>query len=146
MIYHICSRTGRIPKPQVAQAIVTFKHKWMSKLCEDHSHFLYHQVCGSIWNFPHDQVLAEIVTNHKVVHFVPIEQISSKSVPWMLWNFADISNWSSSSQSRLANSPLFHCFSDVIADSRRKHGLFCFQHIFLNTLMSIMYLFQHFPS
>ena len=37
----------------VTWAIVTFQYKWMSKLSKDDSHFLYHQMCGSIWNFPH---------------------------------------------------------------------------------------------
>ena len=37
----------------VAWAIVTFQYKWTSKLYEDHSQFLDHRMCGSIWNFPH---------------------------------------------------------------------------------------------
>ena len=62
----------------------------------------------------------------------------------MWWNFTDISNWFGSSGRRLANSTLFHCFSDVITNSRPKHGLPCFQHAFLHTLVSLLDLFQHF--
>ena len=34
-----------------------------------------------------------LITNHKVVDLVPVEEISSKGVPCMWWNFTDISNW-----------------------------------------------------
>ena len=56
----------------VTQPIVTPEYEWSSKLCEDHSQFLYHHMCGSIWNFPHNQKFGKVITNHKKVHSIPV--------------------------------------------------------------------------
>ena len=67
----------------VTWAIVTPEYKWSFKLCKDHSQFLYYRMCGSIWNFPHDQEFCKVITYHKKVHSVPVEQVSSQDMPWM---------------------------------------------------------------
>ena len=76
----------------VARSIVTPQHEWLSKFCENHTKLLYHSVCGTVWKFPDNDEFGKVVTNHDVVDPVPIKQICSQGVPWVWWNFTDISN------------------------------------------------------
>ena len=102
-------------------------------------------MCGTVWKFPHNQVFAEVISNHQAVNFVPVEHVCAQSVPCIRWNITHISNWFSCPGTCLTNST-FSSLTDVIGNAWPEYRVSCFEHAFLSTQMSIMYLFQHFPS
>ena len=99
---------------------------------------------------PHNQVLGEVVSNHQVIHLVPIEQICAQSVPCMRRHVTHISNWFGCPGTCL--NPQFHIphkfpvsssLMDIIGNAWPEYRVSCFEHALSNTQMSIMYLFQY---
>ena len=64
-------------------------------------------MCGTVGKSPHNQVLGEVVSDHQVIHLVPIEQICAQSVPCMRRHITHISNWFGCPGTCLTNSTFF---------------------------------------
>ena len=84
----------------VARSIVASQHEWLAKFSKDHSEFFDHK---HVWNcsevFAYNDEFGEVVTNHKEVNLVPVEQIWCLRCAmglvelcwhslraWLLWN------------------------------------------------------------